>query len=94
MNSDHIYFFVQDSKLTSLPDTYSNCVVRDFSCRDNFLTSLKHSPKIVLEHVWCYNNKLMTLIGCPKISGKSANFFQNNLMSLDFCSLITSRIHA
>jgi hypothetical protein len=94
MIPNDIYFLIQDLKLTELPDIYSNCVVMEFSCRDNYLTSLKHSPKIVLGHLWCYGNKLMTLIGCSKISGESANFFKNNLMSLDFIPLTSSRIHA
>jgi hypothetical protein len=69
-------------KLTKLPDLSEIEVTGSFICRDNSLTSLIGSPKIVRGSFFCNSNKLTDLIGAPEYVGENFYCTYNKLTTL------------
>ena len=57
-------------------------VSKDFSCRDNDLTSLVGAPQTVGRGFFCHNNQLTSLEGAPQTVGRSFNCNNNQLTTL------------
>jgi hypothetical protein len=74
---------LDDKNLTELPLTF-NKVTGSFSCRYNYLTSLKGGPKWVGRDFSCYSNQLTSLEDCPKWIGRWFSCGYNRLTSLEF----------
>ena len=72
-----------DQQLTELPDLSDVKVLGDFSCRDNYLQTLKGAPKYVGRHFSCYYNKLQTLEGAPEYVGGDFLCYGNKLQTLE-----------
>lgn len=69
-------------ELEKLPLTFRN-VTGSFNCSENFLTSLKGSPKRCGKF-YCYDNELESLKGGPKYVKEIMNCSQNNLTDLKY----------
>lgn len=67
--------------LTELPLTF-NYVSGYFICSNNYLTSLKGSPRIVVHNFSCSNNNITSLIDGPDSVGGFYYCNNNNLESL------------
>jgi hypothetical protein len=55
----------------------------DFSCNNNYLTSLEGAPQKVGESFYCDNNNLTSLEGAPETVGGVFNCNRNSLTSLE-----------
>lgn len=69
------------SSLTELPLTF-NYVSGYFICSNNYLTSLKGSPRIISHYFSCTNNNITSLIEGPDRVGGFYYCNNNNLESL------------
>ena len=67
--------------LTKLPLTF-NYVSGHFLCSNNYLTSLKGSPRIIGHNFSCTNNNITSLIDGPDTVGRYYYCNNNNLESL------------
>lgn len=69
-------------ELTRIPIAFGR-IEEDFLCKNNNLTSLINSPKIVNGEFNCFNNELTSLVGSPKIVNGDFVCTKNNLVSLN-----------
>ena len=75
------YVYINNMGLEELP-LYFGKINGNFSCQNNYLTTLKGSPEEVNGNFNCFLNKLTSLEGGPKIVKGGFWCYRNNLTTL------------